>query len=535
MKNIEIPYVKDRGKRYRFFEILPGMITWSILLLPLVLSQIDPKFTVVLIIAYLLLWFVKSIGLNVRAIQGYRKMKLHMRLPWPQMLEELEVRKTHQPDSHIPTWHYDNIRRLQGKPPMIEPSELIHAVIIATWNESREVLEPTIQSVLNSHYDMSKVIFVLAYEARGGPEVEARAKQLVSEYKEKFKYAMSTKHIDQPGELIGKGGNITYAGRELAKYLEKENIDPARVVVTTLDSDNRPHKNYLAALSYVFCAAPDPLHVSFQPIAMYTNNIWDAPAPMRVIATGNSFWNVVLSMRPHLIRNFSAHAQSMKALIDTDFWSVRTIVEDGHQFWRSYLRYDGNYEVYPLYVPVYQDAVLLDTYRKTFKAQFVQLRRWAWGASDIAFIAEKGYFTPNKVPKLDLTFKFLRLLEGHVSWATAPFILAFASFIPAFLNPRDYASNQLPLMASRIQTIALLGMSITLFFSLKTLPPKPARYKKHRSLFMVVQWVMLPVTTILYNATAALYSQTRLMFGKYLDKFDLTQKAVITEDKQKVM
>jgi len=177
----------------------------------------------------------------------------------------------------------------------------------------------------------------------------------------------------------------------------------------------------------------------------------------------------------------------------------------------------------------------LDTYRKTFKAQFVQLRRWAWGASDIAFIAEKGYFTPNKVPKLDLTFKFLRLLEGHVSWATAPFILAFASFIPAFLNPRDYASNQLPLMASRIQTIALLGMSITLFFSLKTLPPKPARYKKHRSLFMVVQWVMLPVTTILYNATAALYSQTRLMFGKYLDKFDLTQKAVITEDKQKVM
>src|SRR5262249_50209225 len=156
------------------------------------------------------------------------------------------------------------------------------------------------------------------------------------------------------------------------------------------------------ALSYLYAATTDPLYVSYQPIPLYTNNIWDAPAPMRVITTGNSFWNIVLSMRTHMIRNFSAHAQSLKTLIDTDFWSVRTIVEDGHQFWRTYFRYDGHHEVYPLYVPIYQDAVLSTTYWRTLKAQFVQLRRWAWGASDVAYVAEKGFFTENKVPKLDL-------------------------------------------------------------------------------------------------------------------------------------
>jgi hypothetical protein len=68
-----------------------------------------------------------------------------------------------------------------------------------------------------------------------------------------------------------------------------------------------------------------------------------------------------------------------------------------------------------------------------------------------------------------------------------------------------------------------------IFIALKTLPPRPARYKRHRTLFMVLQWVYLPVTTIGYNCFAALYSQTRLMFGRYIDKFDVTEKAVASE------
>lgn len=534
MKNIEIPYVEDRGKRYRFFEMLPGLLTWSILALPFVLSVVRPRLGVFLIIGYLLIWFVKSVGLTVRSLQGYKILDEHMKLPWPRMLQDITDRKAVQPDRHVPTWHYENIRRLQDSPPVVEPDNLLHAIIVATYNESREVLEPTIKSVIDSVYDMKKVIFVLAYEERGGDAVETQAKQLVAEYGKHFRYAMAVKHTVLPGEVKGKGGNITKAARELQKYLEQENIDPINVVVTTLDSDNRPHKYYLAALSYLYCAAPDPVTVSYQPVPVFTNNIWDAPAPMRVIATGNTFWNVVLSLRPHMIRNFSSHAQSMKTLVDTDFWSVRTIVEDGHQFWRTYMRYDGKHEVYPMYIPIYQDAVLANTYWKTLKAQFLQLRRWAWGASDVAYVLERGYFTRNKIPKLDLTFKFLRLLEGHISWATAPWLLAFAAFIPALFNSEDYAANQLPLIVSRIQRIALLGIFFTLFLSLKMLPPKPARYKRRRTIFMVLQWVMLPVTTVVYNASAALYSQTRLIFGKYIGSFDVTEKTVIKENKDKV-
>jgi cellulose synthase/poly-beta-1,6-N-acetylglucosamine synthase-like glycosyltransferase len=534
MTDIEIPYVKDRGRRYRAFEILPGALTWSILIFPFVLSLISPHATVFFIIAYMLLWFVKAIGLNIRGLQGFRMLDRHQKLPWDKMLAELQSGKVSQPEAQIPSWHYETVRRLQETPPLVQPDDQLHAVIVATYNEAREVLEPTFQSIMASKYDMKKVIIVLAYEERGGPEVDVNANALITEYKEHFKHAMAVKHPkDIEGEVIGKGGNITYAGRELQKYLEAEGIDPKRVIVTSLDADNRPHKYYLSALSYLYTASPDPIKVSYQPVPMFTNNIWDAPAPMRVIATGNTFWNVVLSLRPHMIRNFSSHAQSMQALIDTDFWSVRTIVEDGHQFWRTYFRYDGQHDVYPIYLPIYQDAVLANTFMKTLKAQFIQLRRWAWGASDVAYVLETGYFRNNRVPKLDLTMKFLRLLEGHVSWATAPLILAFFAFIPLLFNPQDYAANQLPQIASRVQTVALVGIFVTLFLSLKLLPPKPARYKHHRTVFMVLQWVLLPVTTIGYNSLSALYSQTRLMFGKYIGKFDVTEKAFITDDNKK--
>jgi hypothetical protein len=46
---------------------------------------------------------------------------------------------------------------------------------------------------------------------------------------------------------------------------------------------------------------------------------------------------------------------------------------------------------------------------------------------------------------------------------------------------------------------------------------------------MVLQWAYLPLTTLVFNSFAALYSQTRLLFGRYISTFDVTDKAVVSE------
>lgn len=535
MTDLEIPLEKDRTLRYRIFEILPGALSWSLLALPFVLSIVNVTVAAVFVLVYLLVNFSRAMAGVIRALQGYGIMRQHQRLDWRVMLEDLEAGSITDEQIKRPKWHRAALLRLSEHPKSIEPSQIVHAIIIATVKETRAVLEPTLESILKSDYNMDQVMLVLAYEARGGEATERQANELIRDYGSKFKHAMAVKHpSDLPDEIIGKGANINYAGRRLLEYVRGEHIDPGRVIVTTLDADNHLDKKYLAALSYTYALCPDPIRASFQPVSIYNNNIWDAPAPMRVLATGNSFFNIVLSLRPHALRNFSSHAQPLAGLIQTNFWSGRSIVEDGHQFWRSYFAFDGNYRVYPLYVPIYQDAVLTESYVKTLKAQFVQLRRWTWGASDVAYVVNEGFFKKNKVPRLDLIAKLWRLLEGHVTWATGPLLILGAGFIPAFFHPQSFAANELPLIVSRVQTVALVAALAMIFVAIKTLPPKPARYKHRHSLFMFLQWVYLPVTTIVYNSFVALYSQTRLMFGWYLG-FVVTEKAVVTKDKEVII
>jgi len=530
MTDIEIPYEKDRHGWYRFFEILPGSLSWALLFTPLILSFISATAAVLFVLIYLLVFFVRSVAYSVRALQGYFAMKKMLQLDWSGFLEDIELGKPSDKPIRRPGWHIASLKRRAELGLTVKPSELYHAVIIATVNESREVLEPTIQSVLASDYDPKKLILVFAYEARAGKESEERVRELLQVYGEQFYHAMAVKHpAGLPGEIVGKGSNITCAGRELKKYLEQTDLDPAKVIVTTLDADNRPDKHYLAGVSYLFCVVPDPIRASYQPLPMFTNNIWDASTLMRVIATSNTLFYIVGTQRVHRARNFSAHAQSMRALIDMDFWSVRTIVEDGHHFWRSYFFYDGNYRVYPLSIPIYQDAVLADGYLRTMKAQFMQLRRWTYGASDIAYVAQKGLRRKNHIPKHDVISKLLVLLEGHVTWATGTILVFFAAFIPPLFHPHSTAALDLPVVVSRMQRIGLFGLLASVYVCLVTLPPRPARYRRHRSILMVAQWVLAPVTSICFAALAAYNSQTRLMFRRYPSKFDVTEKAIISE------
>jgi cellulose synthase/poly-beta-1,6-N-acetylglucosamine synthase-like glycosyltransferase len=464
-------------------------------------------------------------------------MKQHMKLDWNGLCDDLDAGQI-RTDVTLkrPKWHAANLRRLKNQDVVVKPEQLTHAVIIASVDESREILEPTIQAVMNSDYDSKKIILVMAYEGRAGKAAEATVLELLDLYKDKFQHAMAVKHPPNiPGEVIGKGGNITYAARRLEKHLKQAKIDPKNVLVTTLDSDNRVDKRYFASLSYLFCVVPKPQNASYQPLAMYTNNIWDAPTMMRVIATGNNLFYIVGSQRPHLSRNFSAHAQPMQALIDMDYWSTRTVVEDGHQFWRSYFHFDGDYRVYPFSIPIYQDAVLADGYLKTIKAQFMQLRRWTYGASDIAYIADKAFWHPNRVPKLDAVSKLLRTLESHVSWATGVALVFVSGFIPPLLHPQSLAANELPLIVSRVQKIGLATAVVAVYICLITLPPRPARYRRHRSVLMLLQWVLTPITSFCFGSVAAFNSQTRLMFGRYISKFDVTEKAVKGRGRMKLL
>ena len=402
---------------------------------------------------------------------------------------------------------------------------------MTAYNEGPEVLGPSIDAVVKNTFPNDHIIFVLAYEERGGELIEQTVKRLRTKYKGVFKDFLLVKHpADLPGEVIGKGPNLTYAGFALADYVKAEQIPVENVIVTSLDSDNHMAPKYLDSVAYEFITHPNRQHLSYQPVSLFMNNIWDAPAPTRIIAVSNSFFNVITTMRPHLLRNFASHSQPLQALKAMDFWSKRTIVEDGHQYWRSLFFFNGDYSVLPIRIPIYQDAVIDETFWKTVKAQFIQVRRWYYGASDIAYVGSKLFVPKSErlVPFWQLFPKFWRLLDGHVTLAILAPIVAFGGWVPMIMNISAHSmiTYNIPNTVSIVETFASIGIIVSVLVSLKMLPKRPAKYKKGRNFLMIIQWILMPITSIVYQSLAAFYAQTRLMLGKYMEKFDVTKKVV---------
>ena len=555
----QVRHIAEHYFYRRVLEILPGSLTWSALIAPIVVSFWAPAAVAYFIITFDLFWLLRAFYMARNLLYSYNRLNVETKIGWFPHLQETqniestkvrlkeEIKKQNKKfwllaPFNIPLRIFtglrkeifylrylkDSLKELKDikQDETLDYENIYHLVILATYKEDLEILRQSIKAIEHSDYPKDKILFVLAAEERDKENATQNAKVLEREFKNNFGLFFWTLHPkDIPGEVVGKGGNITYAARKVKKIIDEKNLNYENIITTTLDADNKVHPEYFARLTYRYVINPKRTKRSFQPLPIFNNNIWDVPAPTRVIAMGNSFWQLMESTRPERLRNFSSHAQSFKTLIDTDFWAVNTIVEDGHQFWRTFFTYDGDHQVVPVFLPIYQDAVLGKNYWETLKAQYIQLRRWAWGASDIAYVVIN--FTGNA--KISLTKKVVstyRLAEGYFLWATAPLFITFTAWLPSLLNPGfkyTMLAHNLPIITSRILTVAMVGLFINIIISTLLLPPRPTRYTKYKHVSMVIQWILLPVVTIFFSSLPAIDSQTRLMIGKRLD-WQVTRK-----------
>ena len=298
----------DKRWFYRFWEIFPGLLSWLLLLSPIYLSFFWPIAVAYLIIAFDIMWLLKSVRMSFGLVESYNILKKAEKIDWVDRLVQLQDPKKYLDKA---TNQLKNLSRpyifgihssvrdkrkfkkikieverlqeiVQHENTLINPNDVYHVIITAVYNESLDVLKPSIEAVLESNFDPKKIIYVLAYEERGGEQTAENARILEKDYSDKFGGYLSVCHPDGlKGEIKGKGANISFAGRIVKTYLEERSLDPEHAVVTTLDSDHRPDPNYLPYLTYEYCINPNRTKFSYQPMAMFFNNIWDAPAPMR--------------------------------------------------------------------------------------------------------------------------------------------------------------------------------------------------------------------------------------------------------------
>ncbi len=485
----DIDNPKDR-RIFRFLEILPGILSWLTILGMIFLSWQRPVWVAVFIICFDIYWLLKTIFLSFHQQSSFKKLKKNLKIDWLNRLKELDWKK------------------------------IYHLVILPTYKEKLNIVESTLNALVNSKYPLDKLIVILAIEERAGVSAQDLAKVIEEKFGDKFFRFLITVHPEEiKGELAGKGSNETWAGRSAKKLIDGLGIPHENVIVSSFDIDTQVYPYYFACLTYNYLTCLDPLHSSFQPIPIYNNNIWDAPAISRVIAIGATFWHMVQQERPERMSTFSSHSMSFKAIVEMDFWPVKNVSEDSRIFWKALLFYNGHYHNVPLYYPVSMDANLAENFWQTLGNIFRQQTRWSWGVENVPYFTF-GCLKNKAIPWKNKIYHLFNHWEAFWSWATNSLLIFFLGWLPLFLGAGSFSrtvlSHNLPQMTRIIMTLAMVGLISSAFYALELLPPRPTRYKARKYIWMVVQWILVPIVMIVFGSLPAFISQTRLMLGKYM-------------------
>jgi cellulose synthase/poly-beta-1,6-N-acetylglucosamine synthase-like glycosyltransferase len=492
--------LKDKKERiiYRFFEILPGALSWLTLFLAVFLSWLKPILASFFIIIFVIYWFFRTLYFTFHLQACYRQMRRNEKTDWLEKLKKLKIKD------------YKNI---------------YHLIILPMHKEPLEVVEGSLNSLLKSDWPKEKIIVVLSCEEKGNRDV---AEIIKNEFCDKFfKFLLTFHPANLPGEISGKGSNETWGAKKAKELIIDElKVSYENIIVSSFDVDTCVFPKYFSCLTYYYLTQENPTHCSFQPIPLFINNIWQAPPISRIFAFSASLWEMMCQERPEKLITFSSHSMSFKVLVDVDFRQVNVVSDDSRIFWQCFFKYNGDYQVIPLCYPVSMDANVAPTFLKTMKNVYLQQRRWAYGVGDIAY----SFFGFLKNKKIKFSKKFslgFTLFESHWSWATVSFLIFLLGWLPIILGGDEFRqtviSYRLPKFTSYILTLGMIGLIGSAYFSILLLPPKPIELGKKKYFMFILEWFLLPFIMIFFTSLPALDAQTRWMFGKYL-RFWFTPK-----------
>lgn len=482
-------------KTRRFLEILPGLVSWTLILFPIWGSLLIPPIVAYFILFFDVYWFYKSFSLAITAYIAQKRIQKAENTDWNEKIVSLAHR---------------------GK--------VVHIIIIPNYKETLHKLRATIQSIAQQTFNRKQMYVVLAMEQREY-EASQKADTLIMEFKKTFGEIFATYHPDIAGETKGKSSNEAFAGKSAYKRLvESGKVDLEYATVSSVDADSIFDKQYFAYLTHSFLTDSNRYHKFWQSANVSYNNFWTVPAPIRVLSFFGNLWRTALLVHGDRLVTNSTYSLSFKMLHQIGYWDTDVIPEDYRIFFKAFYTLKGHAWVEPIFLKTVMDAPLSTTYFKSLMNKYNQERRWSWGVSD-DYLFIKWWFTVPNVPFLRKTNMLYHVLLDHFLWPVNWFIITIAANIMPFINPvfsRTALGYNLPKLAGFILTSCLFALLTMIIVDLRTRPHTTSLSKVRQFLFPL-EFVLLPVVGFFLSTLPALISHTKLMFGKRLE-YKVTEK-----------
>lgn len=507
----DMPYLKRR-----FFEILPGLFVWILLLLPVIFALLRWNVAMVVYMSILVAyWFFRTVKFIVGLYIGVKRMEEEKATDWVGKIKELN------------SLEFENLR---------------YIYLCPVYAETFDILEPSFEAWAKSDIGAKRIDVVMAIEEKKKDLQLENFKKLKEKYGKKFgnmRYYIHPANI--PGEVAGvKGANINWAARHLVKDLRKEGKDPSNYLLITCDSDLRPHPKYLSAVIYRYLTVEDPKHTFFaSAVHTFNNNIWDVPPMIRT--QSNMLTTVILHLwvfdksmkipfsndRVYTRDTFSSYIVNLATLEEIEFWDPEIPNDDTAFYWNSIIRSKGKFKSQEVYVPTYNDAVENKNFIKSHVSFYKQQYRWGWGiitfpiALAVMSTDKKNFPNNKKLVMMKMMVEYLWVL-------TVVFVLTFGLNITSWLNPTYqysvFAFN-LPRIMSYVFTLVVLS-NIPLVLLRRKITPVPKDWKWWRHILDFLETALIAVNMLTFAFIPYIQALTEMMLGKtqFKRNFYVTEK-----------
>jgi hypothetical protein len=490
---------------YRLFEAAPGVITWVMLLspawIPIVFGVNGAVFVAIGVLAFDCYWFCRSFLVISGILTTYGRMKRDMAVDW-----------------------WGRCREAEAVDGLAHPLDYYHLCIIPTYTEPYHVLEATCQAIVDANYPADrKLVGIITRETdKPGWENVARLKEKFGDRLAGFYHI---KDPLEPGIVVGKSAAMNWGGRWMVQKLREEGYDLSLVLCTDLDSDYRVHGQYFAWISFHHAIEPLRDTTIWQPVPLFHNNIWKVPTAVRVVSGSTSQWQMFLHTRKHRLVAFSSYTCSLEFVHEVGYWDKDVIPEDSRFYWKAFFRFGERFQVKSVWLPIYGDSPTGRDYAASHASQYNQIKRWAWGITDVPYVLQRLPLHPEIPLRLRLT-RFMNLFLNHLNWIFLPVFLLFGASIPIWVSV-DFSitdlGNHLWLYSSLILTVTTSTVIGLIWLEYKMLPPPPLEWHPARRFLVFLQYFSYPVVGLVLSVLPALEAHTRLLLGKYLE-YRVTEK-----------
>ena len=503
----------------RFFEATPGAITWVMLAapawIPIVFKLPGAIFVATAVLIFDAYWLLRSVSVVAGVWGSVRRLKRDMSTDWLALCRQQSVAAR--------SASLTGSARDQAVG-QIDPLQYFHLCVVPTYTEPYHVLERTVQAIVDTNYpDELKLVGIITRETdKPGWENVARLK---AKFGGRVRGFYHIKDPLEPGIVVGKSAAMNWGGRWMVRVLTEEGFDLSMVLITDLDSDYQVHPQYFAWISWHHAREPLRDYVIWQPVPLFHNNIWQVPMAVRIMSASTSQWQMFLHSRPQRLVAFSSYTCSLDFVHKVGYWDKDVIPEDSRFYWKAFFTFGERFSVKSVYLPIYGDSPNSRDYASTHMSQYNQIKRWAWGITDVTYVLAR-FFKHPEIPFSLRTRRFMNLFFNHINWIFLPMLLLFGASMPIWVST-DFSLTDIGQTLWSVSGV-LLGVTLSsvmffLYFEMRMLPRRPPDWPLWRQLLVYPTYFLYPIVGLMLSVLPALEAHTRLLLGRYLE-YRVTEK-----------